>query len=147
VRVRDDLREKPMLQLKAFLKLIGIETAKRRKGYEGPKKIYKYSLDLDSIDLMNKYRKNYMKGMTEIRVQQNVLDGGAMMVVTETPEKPKRMRFVNVDKKPAKRWEELTPRQRRREFLATLRKPKHQPIEPNPFDIDEGIIPLEPIGD
>ncbi|WP_175809026.1 plasmid replication protein, CyRepA1 family [Burkholderia cenocepacia] len=147
VRVRDDLREKPMLQLKAFLKLIGIETAKRRKGYEGPKKIYKYSLDLDSVDMMNKYRKNYMKGMTEIRVQQNVLDGGAMMVVTETPEKPKRMRFVNVDKKPAKRWEELTPRQRRRELLATLRKPKHQPIEPNPFDIDEGIIPLKPIGD
>jgi hypothetical protein len=121
VRVRDDLREKPMLQLKAFLKLIGVETAKRRKGYEGPKKIYKYSLDLDSVDLMNKYRTNYMKGMMEIRVQQNVLDGGAMMVVTETPEKPKRMRFVNVDKKPAKKWEELTPRQRQRESLKTPR--------------------------
>ncbi|WP_186082944.1 plasmid replication protein, CyRepA1 family [Burkholderia gladioli] len=143
VRVRDDLREKPMLQLKAFLKLIGIETAKRRKGYEGPKKIYKYSLDLDSIDSMNKYRKNYMKGMTEIRVQQNVLDGGAMIVVTETPEKPSQFRVVQ--DKPGKKWEVLTPRQHRQELLKATRIPKHQPIEPNPFDKDEGIIPLKPI--
>ncbi|MDI9700124.1 hypothetical protein QM312_29720 [Burkholderia cenocepacia] len=145
VRVRDDLREKPMLQLKAFLKLIGIETAKRSKGYEGPKKIYKYSLDLDSVDLMDKYRKNYMKGMTEIRVQHDVLNGGNMMVVTETPEKPKQFRFVQVN--PGKKWEGLTPRQRRQELLKTPRTPKYQPIEPNPFDKDEGIIPLKPIDD
>lgn len=122
VRVRDDLREKPMLQLKDLLKLIGIETTRKSKGYEGPKKIYKYSLDLDSIDLMNKYRMNYVKGMTEIRVQENVLDGGVMMVVTETPKKPRRIRFVKIDTKPAKKWEDLTPRQKQRESLKMRRK-------------------------
>jgi hypothetical protein len=70
-----------------------------------------------------------------------------LMVVTETPEKPRRMKFVNVDTKPAKKWEELTPRQRRQELLKTPRTPKPQPIEPNPFDRDEGIIPLKPIDD
>ncbi|WP_025601332.1 hypothetical protein [Burkholderia sp. WSM2230] len=40
-----------------------------------------------------------------------------MMVMTETPEKPKRIRFVNVDKEPEKKWEELTPRQKQRESL------------------------------
>jgi len=104
-------------------------------------------LDLELIELTDKYRKNFMKRMTEVRVRRNMLDGGDMMVVTQTPEKAKRMRFVNVDKKPVKRWEKLTPRQRRRELLATSRTPKHQPIELNPFDIDEGIIPLKPIGD
>ncbi|WP_315967649.1 plasmid replication protein, CyRepA1 family, partial [Burkholderia multivorans] len=95
VPVRNDLRDKPMLQLKGFLKLIGLDTTKTSK-YEGVKKIYKYTLDLESIERMDKYRKNFMKGMTEVRVQQNLLDGGNMMVVTETPEKPKQIRFVEV---------------------------------------------------
>jgi hypothetical protein len=63
-----------------------------------------------------------MKGMTEIRVQQNVLDGGHMMVMTETPEKPKWFRFVNVDKKAVKKWDELTPRQKQRASLKMPRK-------------------------
>ncbi|MFM0420023.1 plasmid replication protein, CyRepA1 family [Paraburkholderia aromaticivorans] len=141
VRVRDDLREKPMLQLKAFLKLIGIETTRKSKGYEGPKKIYKYSLDLDSIDLIGKYRKNYMKGMTEVRLQQNVLDGGTMIVVTETLEKPKRIGFVNVDKKPKKKWGELTPLQRKRELLKLPRK-----VAPDKKEIFIAI-PVKPIDD
>ncbi|HDR9338333.1 hypothetical protein NIB78_07255 [Burkholderia multivorans] len=146
VRVRDDLRDKPMLQLKGFLKMLGLDTTKTSK-YEGVKKIYKYMLDLESIELMEGYRKSFVKRMTEVRVQQNLLDGGNMMVVTETPEKPRRMKFVHVDAKPAKKWEELTPRQRRQELLKTPRTPKPQPIEPNPFDRDEGIIPLKPIDD
>ncbi|MFD1555421.1 plasmid replication protein, CyRepA1 family [Paraburkholderia silviterrae] len=145
-RVRDDLHEKPMLQLKSFLKLIGLDTTKTSK-YEGVKKIYKYALDLDTIDRMDKYRKNFTKRMPEIRVQQNLLDGGSMFVVSETPEKPNRLRFVKLDKQPAKRWEELTARQRRQELNKTPAKPRFQPVEPNPFDMDEGIIPLTPIGD
>jgi len=136
----------PMLQLKDFLRLLGLDTTKTSK-YEGVKKIYKYMLDLESSELMERYRKIFMKRTTEVRVQQNLLDGGNMMVVTETPEKPKRMKFMNVDTKPAKKWEELTPRQRRQELLKTPRTPKSQPVEPNPFDRDEGIIPLKPIDD
>jgi len=144
--IREDLRDKPMLQLKDFLRLLGLDTTKTSK-YEGVKKIYKYMLDLESIELMERYRESFMKRMTEVRVQQNLLDGGDMMVVTETPEKPKRMKFVNVDTKPAKKWEELSPRQRRQELLKTPRTPKPQPIEPNPLDREEGIIPLKPIDD
>lgn len=149
VTVRDELRDKPMLQLKAFLKLLGLNTKKTGSKYAGAKKIYKYMLDLELIELMDKYRKNFMKSMTEIRVQQNMLDGGDMMVVTETRDKPKRMRSVKVDEKPAKKWEDLTPRQRRQELLKTPRKLKSQPVEPNPFDMDEGIItiPLKQIDD
>ncbi|AXK64746.1 plasmid replication protein, CyRepA1 family [Burkholderia sp. IDO3] len=146
VRVRDDLREKPMLQLKGLLKLIGLDTAKRSK-YEGPKKIYKYTLNHESIELMDMYRATFMKGMMEVRVQQNLLEGGSMMVVTETPEKTKRMKFAKVDRKPVKKWEELTSHQRRQELLKTRRMPKFQPIEPSPFDRDEGIIPLSPSDD
>ena len=146
VRVRDDLREKPMLQLKGFLKLMGLDTEKRTE-YEGVKKIYKYRIKLELIELMERYRKNFMKGTTEVRVRQNLLDGGSVMVVTETPDNPKRIRFVNVDEKPAKKWAKLTPRQRRRELLKAPRTPKLQSIEPNPFDVDEGIIPLKPILD
>ncbi|MFL6645632.1 MAG: hypothetical protein ACJ8GM_15150 [Paraburkholderia fungorum] len=92
--VRDDLRRKPMLQLKVFLKMLGLDTARTSK-YEGKKKIYKYMLDLESIELMEKHRKNFMKGATEVKVQHNVLDGGHMMVMTETPEKPKRVTARN----------------------------------------------------
>lgn len=143
-RVRDDLRDKPMLQLKGFLKLLGLDTTKTSK-YEGVKKIYKYMLDLESIELMDKFRRDFMKGMTEIRVQQNMLDGGNMMVVTETPEKPKRMRIAQVDEKPVKKWEDLTLSQKQRELRKNPTKLKPQPIEPNSFDRDEGIIPLKPI--
>lgn len=86
-----------------------------------------------------------MKRMTEIRVQQNMIDGGSMMVVTETPEKAKQTRFVT--DKAGKKWEDLTPSQQRRELMRNSGKLKPQPIEPNPFDHDEGIIPLKPIDD
>lgn len=118
VRVRGDLRDRPMLQLKGFLKLLGLDTTRTSSKNNGPKKIYKYMLDLELIGMMDEFRKGFMKRMTEIRVQQNMLDGGSMMVVTETPENPKRRRA-----------------------------PKPQSIEPNPFEMDEGIIkiPLKPI--
>jgi hypothetical protein len=119
--VRDDLRKKPMYQLKVFLKMLGLDTTRTNK-YEGKKKIYKYMLDLESIELMEKYRKSFMKGAKEIKVQHNVLDGGHMMVMTETPEKPKWFRFVNVDKKAEKKWDELTPRQKQRASLKMPRK-------------------------
>ncbi|MBR8382576.1 hypothetical protein KDX26_09285 [Burkholderia cenocepacia] len=106
-----------------------------------------FSVSKKYLDRLLAYRKNFTKRMTEIRVQKNLLDGGNMMVVTETPDKPKRIRSVNVDTKPAKKWEELTPRQRRQELLKTPRMPKPQSIDPNPFDREEGIIPLKPIDD
>ncbi|WP_025601330.1 plasmid replication protein, CyRepA1 family [Burkholderia sp. WSM2230] len=68
VSVRGDLRDKPMFQLKVFLKMIGLDTARTSK-YEGKKKIYKYMLSLESIELMEKYRKSFMKGAKEIKVQ------------------------------------------------------------------------------
>ncbi|WP_155033829.1 hypothetical protein [Burkholderia pseudomallei] len=56
---------------------------------------------------------------------------------------------MTTSEKPAKKWEALTPRQRRKELLKTPRKLKSQAVEPNPFDMDEGIItiPLKPIDD
>lgn len=115
-RVRDDLREKPMLQLSGFLKLIGLKTKKRTK-YEAAKKLYKYQLDLDSIDQIDRYRKNYAKGLDEAHVQPNMLTGGQTLVVLEGVDKPKR--------------EQNT-------MLIDL-----HPTDPNPFDRDEGLIPLD----
>lgn len=114
-RVRDDLREKPMMQLSVFLKLIGLKTKKRAK-YEAAKKLYKYQLDPDSIDQIEQYRKNYVKGLDEAHVQPNVLTGGQMLVVLEGVDKPKRDQNT---------------------MLIDL-----QPTDPNPFDRDEGLIPL-----
>lgn len=114
VRVREDLQEKPMLQLSGFLSLIGMKTAKRSK-YEGKKKLYKYRLDLDALDTMERYSRAFSKDVKGIRVQQDLLTGGSMIVVSEESGKSKK------------------------------RKPKLTPIEPNPFDRDEGIIPLVPL--
>lgn len=59
------------------------------------------------------------------------------------------MRSVKVDEKPAKKWEDLTPRQRRKELAKTPRKLNSRAVEPNPFDMEEGIItiPLRRIED
>jgi|GEM_PF-1277804 len=88
-RVRDDLRKKPILQLSGFLKMIGVKTTNRVK-YEAAKKLYKYQLDLDSIDEIERYRRTFAKSLDSVQVQKDMLTGGHMMILTDAPEKRKR---------------------------------------------------------
>lgn len=119
VSVRGDLREKPMMQLSALMKLLGLATT-RRNQYSGVKKTYLYRLDLDSIEQIEKHRKKFASGLKGVRVHADPLTEEHLMLVSYGDEKPVRLRNSG-------------------------RKAKGQPIEPNPFDIDEGIIPLTPM--
>jgi len=146
-RVRDDLREKPMLQLSSILKLIGLKTTKRNE-YEGKAKIYKYRLDLEIIDLIERYRKNFAKDLTSIRVHTNPLTEEHMMIKSEVSDKPKRIAFAKLaDEKSAKKRKNPVPSGKLLEQIKIPRRVKSQPVEPNPFEMDEGIIPLKPFTD
>ncbi|MCT7310072.1 hypothetical protein N5J06_03895 [Ralstonia sp. CHL-2022] len=72
VNVRDDLRTKPMSQLRGFLGLLGLQFGKAHVRYEGKKKIYSYSLDLDSLELMETYCAQHMRHASEVHAVGNI---------------------------------------------------------------------------
>ncbi|WP_186090422.1 MULTISPECIES: plasmid replication protein, CyRepA1 family [Burkholderia] len=91
VSVREDLWEKPMSQLSSLLKLIGLKTTKKAVN-KGAKKIYQYRLDMDSIDLLEKYRERQAQNLYETRVHTNPITGDHMLI-QQPAAKP--MRFGN----------------------------------------------------
>lgn len=91
VRVRDDLREKPMLQLSNLLKMIGLKTT-RKAVNKGAKKIYEYRLDLDSLETIDRYQKVLAKHLRSVRVHINQATDEAMMFVVNGEVKRKNRR-------------------------------------------------------
>jgi hypothetical protein len=79
VVVREDLGSKPMSMLSSLLKLIGLKT-KRRAVYEGKTKIYKYTIDPDAVEVIEKYRLVYSSNLHDTWVQIDTLSDEHVMV-------------------------------------------------------------------
>lgn len=147
VPVRDDLVDKPMCQLSTFLKLIGLRTTKKAVNV-GAKKIYQYRLDLESVELLEKYRKQYAQNLYETRVHANPLTGDHLLIQQPRLEKPKPFRFPKLDVPESAKNPRLNGKPKKLiDEIKIGRKPKAEPVEPNSIDQEKGIIPLTPIGE
>ncbi|MFM0382767.1 plasmid replication protein, CyRepA1 family [Paraburkholderia dipogonis] len=123
VSMRADLGSRPMSQVSSFMDMMGLKL-KVRVVYEGAKKkVYKYTIDPDSVETIKTHSRAFRKNLPYAWVQIGPDGEGRNLVTRKKP--AKRTRFVD----PAKQEERIKkikdPKKREEAVMKTFkRQPK-----------------------
>ena len=97
ISMREDFEWKPMLQLSAFLKLLGLKLGERQTRYIDGKKIYSYGLDSDSLARIQAYSDHYRRGFKSVHGALDSDTGDWDLVVRNGEIKVTRFRKIVFD--------------------------------------------------
>ena len=137
--MRGDLDRKPMSQVSSFMDMLGLKL-KCRVAYERSKKVYKYTVDPDSVETIKTYSKAFRKALPYAWVQISPDGDGRSLVTREKP--AKRKRFVDPAKSEKRISKIKDPKKREEAIMKTFnRRPPKTPKKQEVFVTK--LMPIE----